>query len=216
MIALLSPLKSTHMTNDVSFTTQKSGPGTVRFVHFLSPRSYRLYKETKRRRSRNDRSRAGRRVPSFLDSLGLSHLRRRHFLSMYVITEFTESGSFAGSVGYSAGSQYAIELPISDLIDREVYVFNGDVQNLAAPRARKAAYMKFDGDTSRLLSKISAWCGELPDIRDRSRFICEARLMGALSPTMNPIFHGCPDPMGDNDNDELSLAVEEALLTEED
>jgi hypothetical protein len=135
---------------------------------------------------------------------------------MYVITEFTESGSFAGSDGYSAGSKYAIELPISDLIGREVYVFNGDVQNLAAPRARKPAYLKFDGDTSGLLSTISAWCGELPDRRDRSRFICEARLMRALSPTLNPIFHGCPDPMYDNDNDELLRAVEEAFLAEED
>jgi len=132
-----------------------------------------------------------------------------------VISEFTDSGSFAGSAGYSAGSKYAIELPVSDLNGREVYVFNGDVQNLAAPRARKPAYLKFEGDTSGLLSTISAWCHELPDKRDRSTFICEARLMGGLSPTLNPIFHGCPDPMCDND-DELLLAVEEAFLAEDD
>ena len=214
--ARLSPLESTNMTKEVSFMALKGGLGTARFVHFLSPESYRLYKETKRRRSRNDRSQAGRRVPSLLDSLGLSHLRRRHFLSMYVITEFTESGSFAGSAGYSGGSKYAIELPVSDFNGREVYVFNGDVQNLAAPRARKPAYLKFEGDTPGLLSTISAWCDELPDKRDRSTFICEARLMGALSPTLNPIFHGCPDPMCNNDGDELLLAVEEAFLAEED
>jgi len=204
------------MIKNFSLSALKAKPGQARFVHFLSPKSLRLYKETDRRRSRNDRSQAGRRVPRFLDSLGLSHLRRRHFLSMYVITELTESGSFAGSDGYSAGSKYAIELPVSGFIGREVYVFNGDVQNLAAPKARKPAHLKFEGDVSVLLSTISAWCEQLPDPRNRRAFICEARVMEALSPTLNPIFHGCPDPMNAKHNDTVELAVEEYFLDEED
>lgn len=204
------------MNKNLWLSALKAEPGQARFVHFLSPRSFRLYKETNRRRSRNDRSQAGRRVPRFLDSLGLSHLRRRHFLSMYVITEFTESGSFAGSAGYSAGSNYGIELPVSDFDGHEVYIFNGDVQNLAAPKARKPAYLKFDGNVSALLSTISAWCKQLPDPRNRPAFICEARLMEGLSPKLNPIFHGCPDPMNAKRNDTLSLALEEYLLDEED
>jgi hypothetical protein len=204
------------MTRNLSPSALKAEPGQARFVHFLSPKGLRLYKETNRRRSRNDRSQAGRRVPQFFDSLGLSHLRRRHFLSMYVITEFTEAGSFAGSDGYSAGSNYAIELPVSGFNGREVYIFNGDVQNLAAPNTRKPAYLKFEGDISALLSTISAWCKQLPDPRDRHAFICEARLMEALSPKMNPILHGCPDPMNAKHDDELSLALEELILEEED
>ncbi len=204
------------MTKNVSLSALKAEPGQARFVHFLSPKSFMLYQETNRRRSRNDRSQAGRRVPRFLDSLGLSHLRRRHFLSMYVITEFTESGSFAGSDGYSAGSRYAIELPASGFNGREVYVFNGDVQNLAAPKARKPAYLKFEGNVSALLSTISAWCEQLPDPRNRSAFICEARVMESLSPTLKPIFHGCPNPMNAKENDTVALALEEYFLEEED
>jgi hypothetical protein len=170
-----------NMSKEVSFMALKAKPGTARFVHFLSSKSYRLYTESKRRRSRNDRSQAGKRVPELLDALGLSHLRRRHFLSMYVITEFTESGSLKGAAGYSAGSGCAVELPIWELDGHEVYVFNGDVQNLSGPTARNPAYLKFEGDMSGLLSTIAAWCDELPDKRDRSTFICEARLMGAYS-----------------------------------
>jgi hypothetical protein len=203
------------MTKNLSLSALKSEPGQARFVHFLSPKSFRLYEETNRRRSRNDRSQAGRRVPQFFDSLGLSHLRRRQFLSMYVITEFTESGSFARSSGYSAGSNYAIELPVLGFNGREVYIFNGDVQNLAAPKARKPAYLKFEGNVSALLSTVSAWCKQLPDPRDRSAFICEARLMEALSPKLDPIFHGCPDPMNAKHNDALSLALEELFIEED-
>jgi hypothetical protein len=212
---LMSPLESLNMTKDICSAALKGKTGLARFVHFLSSKSYGIYKETKRRRSKNDSSSAGRRVPSFLDSIGLSHLRRKHFLSMYVITEFTELGSLRRSAGYGEGSKCAIELPISAFSGRELYVFNGDVQNLAAPRARRPAYVKFEGDISALLSTISAWCNELPDGRNRPTFICEARLIGALTPALDPLFHGCPDPMGDNE-DELSTAVEEILLGDED
>jgi len=133
---------------------------------------------------------------------------------MYVITEFTESGSLKGAAGYSAGSGCAVELPIWELDGREVYVFNGDVQNLSGPTARKPAYLKFEGDMPALLSTIAVWCDELPDKRDRSTFICEARLMGALTPNMDPIFHNCPEPISDIDS-ELLLAVEETLLAED-
>jgi hypothetical protein len=47
------------MTKDVWLTALKGEPGTARFVHFLSPKNFRLYKETNRRRSRNDRSQDG-------------------------------------------------------------------------------------------------------------------------------------------------------------
>ena len=193
----------------VSCTALKSEVGTVRFAHFLSPESYQLYKKTKRRRSRNDRSRAGRKVPGLLDSLRLSHLRRRHFLSMYVITEFTELGSLARSAAFSEGSGCYLELPISDLVGREVYVFNGDVQNLAATSARNPAYIRFEGDTSGLLSTISAWRDDLPDHRDHRRFICEARLIGALSPILNPTVYGCFALTRDTDKE--LLAVEETV-----
>jgi hypothetical protein len=164
-------------------------PGQVRFVHFLSPEKLRRYEETNRCRSRNDPSPFGRRVPRFLDGLGLSHLRRRKFLSMYVITEFTQSGSFERANGFSAGSNYAIELTLSSLNGRDVYVFNGDVQNLAAPAARKAAHTKFEGDVQALLSTISAWREELPSRGESHSFICEARLMKTLTPDLSPIFH---------------------------
>jgi hypothetical protein len=204
------------MTNNSRLSALKAEPGQARFVHFLSPSSFSLYKETNRRRSRNDRSQAGRRVPRFFDSLGLSNLRRRHFLSMYVITEFTESGSFAAAGGYSAGSNYAIEVPISSFDGRDVYVFNGDVQDLAAPKARKPAYIRFEGDISALMSTMLEWRNQLPDRRDGQVFICEARLMEALSPKLNPIFHGCPDSMSAEDDGALSLALDEYILEGED
>jgi hypothetical protein len=58
------------MTKDVWLTALKGEPGTARFVHFLSPKNLRLYKETNRRRSRNDRSQDGRRVAGNVASTG--------------------------------------------------------------------------------------------------------------------------------------------------
>jgi hypothetical protein len=58
------------MTKDVWLTALKGEPGTARFVHFLSPTNFRLYKETNRRRSRNDRSQDGRRVAGNVASTG--------------------------------------------------------------------------------------------------------------------------------------------------
>jgi hypothetical protein len=40
--------------------------------------------------------------------------------------------------------------------------------------------------------------------------------MEPLSPTLNPIFHGCPDPMNAKHNDRVALALEEYFLDEED
>lgn len=134
---------------------------------------------------------------------------------MYVITEFTEAGSFKRADAYSAGSKYAIELPIATLTGHEVYVFKGDVQDMANSKTRKPAYVRFEGDVSALLSTISAWRKELPDVRDAEMFICEARLMEALSPKLNPICHGCPEPTSADDDETLSL-LNELILEEED
>lgn len=202
------------MTKNSCLSTLKIEHGQVRFVHFLSPEKLSRYQKLNRRCSRNDRTRAGRRVPRFLDSLGLSQLRRRKFLSMYVITEFTERGSFAGGNAYSKGSKCAIELPLSSLEGREVYVFNGDVQDLAAPNARKAAYIRFEGDAMALLSSISIWSKELPDARCSQTFICEARLMERLSPQLKPIFHNCID--SPKQEDDISVILDAFFENEDD
>lgn len=189
--------------------------GQARFLHFLSPTSLGDYRRTNHRRSRNDRSSAGRRVPQLFDSLGLSNLCRRQFLSMFVVTEFTQSGTFARSAAYSQGSQCAIELPLSAFRGREIYVFNGDVQNLAAAKVRKPEWVRFEGDVEALLSTISEWRNRLPDKRDHCSFVCEARLIQPLSPALGPIFHNCPESMSAEHIDPGGMAVED-LLGEED
>jgi hypothetical protein len=134
---------------------------------------------------------------------------------MWVITKFTESGSFVKVDGFSAGSKYVIELTVPILNGRDVYVFNGDVQNLAAPKARRADYTKFEGNVTSLLSNISAWRKELPDTRDSHMFICEARLMEALTPELNPILHVPTDSLGNQHHDAVSSALA-AYFEEED
>ena len=153
-------------------------PGEVLFVRALAPKSvdWLIKKQYDLSRDQHKKS-----VEKMLKQLNLDRLENKEFVSIYASTANTWRSLKGKISGMSEGLELAVVLNRSKLIKAgEVWVFNGDIQNLAAYPSNTWWFRRFNDDAEKIAKELVS----LVAPQETHNQVPEARLYARLTPDL--------------------------------
>jgi hypothetical protein len=159
-------------------------PGEVRFVRALARESVEWLIRRQFDISRCDQH--GAEVEKMLGQLGLRHLMDKEFVSLYAFTTLTWKYFKRQTEGMSGGTGIVVALNPAELLNAgEVWVFNGDIQNLACNcSSNEWWHQRYVGDMQGLARALDSLVPPSRDSLGRRihGLVAEARLFAQLTP----------------------------------